>query len=62
MNVNGQILDFTSPGAIPPDPSDVIKRIMGKQRQPCKSLKHLLKRVSTRSGQLEITGDVLCGK
>lgn len=42
MNVNSQALDFTSPGAIPPDPSDVIKRIMGETTTTMQVLEKLL--------------------
>ncbi len=43
MNVNGQqVLDFTSPGAIPSDPSDVIKRIMGETTVTMQTLEKLL--------------------
>lgn len=42
MNVNSQVLDFTSPGAIPPDPSDVIKRIMGETTVTMQVLETLL--------------------
>lgn len=43
MNVNAQqVLDFTSPGAIPSDPSDVIKRIMGETTVTMQTLEALL--------------------
>lgn len=48
MNVNGQILDFTSPGAIPPDPSDVIKRIMGETTATMQILEALIEKESVQ--------------
>lgn len=42
MNLNNQVLDFTSPGAIPPDPADVIKRIMGETATTMQTLETLL--------------------
>ncbi|MDT8364105.1 MAG: hypothetical protein RQ714_05575 [Nitrosomonas sp.] len=40
--MHNQALDFTSPGAIPPDPSDVIRRIMGETTVTIHTLEALL--------------------
>ncbi|WP_300086728.1 hypothetical protein [uncultured Nitrosomonas sp.] len=52
MNANNQLLDFTSPGAIPPDPAEVVQRVVDETRSSIQTLESLLgnERVENETG------------
>lgn len=42
MNANNLLLDFTSPGAIPPDPAEAVQRIVGETQAAMQTLASFL--------------------
>ncbi len=52
MNANNQLLDFTSPGAIPPDPAEVVQRVVDETRSSIQTLESLLgnERIENETG------------
>jgi hypothetical protein len=42
MSTNNLVLDFTSPGAIPPDPADVIRQVISETQATIRTLESLL--------------------
>lgn len=42
MSTNDLVLDFTSPGTIPPDPTEVVKRVIDETRTTMQTLETLL--------------------
>jgi hypothetical protein len=42
VSTNNLVLDFTSPGAIPPDPADVIRQVISETQATIRTLESLL--------------------